>query len=201
MSSEYSSAGEDEAESDPLAAQRQSEWMATLNSVEPDQRSGKGGWAEGVSEKVLEVRTPTWRSARLDELYRRLDHISSAQAALRATPASQQALVPSKAGSNPRLGHVAPSHKRFTLPPRLMRRGHGPRDTGEDWMWATGKAGVWPVQEEEQQAERDEREAREAVAAAVESVQAGRDEPLVGQDGLDPSVDALVEGWTEGGGV
>lgn len=193
MSSEHSSAGEDEDGNDPLTPQRQAEWMNTLNAVEPDNRSGKRGWADGVSEKVLEVRTPTWRSARLDDMYRQLDNISSAQAALRATPASRQAA--NKADSNPRLGHVAPSHKRFTLPRRLMRLGHRPRDVGEHWMWATGEAGVWPEREaaEEDAAARVARETREAVAAAVDAVQSEQ----MGRP-LDPTVDALVEGWTEG---
>jgi hypothetical protein len=217
MSSEYSSAGEDDPEEAPdgsdgetLAEQRRSQWLDVLRAQTPDMRSGKGGWADGVSEKVLEVRTPTWRSARLASIYSRLDTISAGQAALRATPASQQTSKPSL-----KLGHVAPSHRRFTMPLALMRRGRQPRDSGSSWMWASGHAGVWPPSTAPVAVSAHE------VAQAVEAVEAvnakqriqahlagtvtdaGNGASSVAslasaiEDDIDPSVDALVEGWTE----
>ncbi|WOO84296.1 uncharacterized protein LOC62_06G007816 [Vanrija pseudolonga] len=243
MSSEHSSAGEDDADADEgdndgadltleavsvnmgarRRAQRLELFSSQARSQDPDNRPvGKGGWAEGVSEKVLEVRTPTWRSARLDELYRRLDNISAAQAAARATPASQSAATsPGTKASQPnlRLGHVAPSHKRFTMPAGLMRAGRAPRDTGEGWMWASGQVGVWPEPEVAELAEEDmvvDVDSVQAVVQAVEATEAraraaaeqGVDVDAVdgvgvdgvgvdGVDGVDASVDALVEGWTE----
>ncbi|TXT03802.1 hypothetical protein VHUM_04366 [Vanrija humicola] len=190
MSSEYSSAGEDDAEADEGVNDGTNLTLESMaaRSQDPESRpAGKGGWANGVSEKVLEVRTPTWRSARLDELYRRLDNISAAQAAARATPASQSTAQPGTKAAQPslRLGHVAPSHKRFTMPAGLMRPGHAPRNTGEAWMWASGQLGVWPEPE--------------AVLAddMVDDVDSGGVEGVDGVDGVDASVDALVEGWTE----
>ncbi|KAL1406745.1 hypothetical protein Q8F55_006149 [Vanrija albida] len=235
MSSEYSSAGEDEGDVDEgdndvtlesvslgaaprRRAQRLELFRSQAQTQDPAETrpAGKGGWAEGVSEKVLEVRTPTWRSARLDELYRRLDNISAAQAAARATPASQSATGDAKtAQPNLRLGHVAPSHRRFTMPAGLMRAGRAPRDTGEGWMWASGQAGIWPepeggvelgadmvvdvdvdadvvdsVQAVVQAVEATEARARAAAEAAERGVE-------VDVDGVDATVDALVEGWTE----
>lgn len=192
MSSEYSSPGEDADDEDGLDGQRKGYWMEMLQARSPEggsSKSGKGGWAEGVSEKVLEVRSPTWRSDRLDQIYRRLDTISAAQAAMRATPASQQAAA-GKGGAGTRLGHVAPSHQRFTLPNELARRGHAPRDPGEPWMWASGQVGMWPGSGMDDYNGR----ARDAVAAAAQAVQRS------GSSGeaLDPSgVEALVEGWTD----
>ncbi|BEJ14417.1 hypothetical protein CspHIS471_0401840 [Cutaneotrichosporon sp. HIS471] len=191
MSSEYSSPGEDAEDEDGLEAQRKGYWMEMLQTRSPDginSKGGKGGWAEGVSEKVLEVRSPTWRSGRLDQIYRRLDTLSAAQAAMRATPAAQQA-ASSKTGSGTRLGHVAPSHQRFAMPSELARRGHAPRDLGEPWMWASGQVGLWP----EPGMDDFNGRARDAVAAAVEAAQRG-----VSGEGMDPnSVEALVEGWTD----
>lgn len=237
MSSEHSSAGEDDVEPDEaeqhdgtdltleavsvnLGARRRAQrlelFASQARTQDTDTRpAGKGGWAEGVSEKVLEVRTPTWRSARLDELYRRLDTISAAQAAARATPASQSATTsPGTKASQPnlRLGHVAPSHKRFTMPAGLMRAGRAPRDTGESWMWASGQAGVWPEPEAVDEEMVVDVDSVQAVVQAVEATEAraraaaeqGVDVDAVdgvvevdGVDGVDASVDALVEGWTE----
>lgn len=192
MSSEYSSAGEDEDEDEYLSEHRRAHWFEMLQSRSHDDstgKSGKGGWAEGVSEKVLEVRTPTWRSPRLDQIYRRLDTISAGQAALRATPAAQQA-ASGKAGTGTRLGHVAPSHQRFTLPPELMRRGHAPRDPGEAWMWASGNVGVWREGSAPDQQ-------YDAVAANMQNARGGSGGSVVSGGSFDPSsVEALVEGWT-----
>jgi len=243
MSSEYSSAGEDDPEEvsrvnddeTSLADQRRLHWLNVLRSQTPEPKSGKGGWADGVSEKVLEVRKPTWRSARLEDVYQRLDNISAAQAALRATPASQP---PSSDGSPApvkpamRLGHVAPSHRRFTMPPPLMRRGRTPKDTGEAWMWASGQAGVWPASEREVVQAVDAVKAAAVEAAANAASEGGETDSVEGavnvagvnvdgvhvggavdlnvhdavnlasvvesmEEDLDPSVDALVEGWTD----
>ncbi|CAK9787272.1 hypothetical protein CC85DRAFT_284377 [Cutaneotrichosporon oleaginosum] len=186
MSSEYSSPGEEMDDEDGLDGQRKGYWMEMLQARSPEgasNRSGKGGWAEGVSEKVLEVRSPTWRSDRLAQIYRRLDTISSAQAAMRATPAALQSST-GKAGTGTRLGHVAPSHQRFTMPSELKRRGHAPRDPGEPWMWASGQVGHWPEHGKDGYNGRT----HDAMSAAVRAVQRG--------DGMDPnSVEAIVEGW------
>lgn len=217
MSSEYSSAGEDEGDESvviglpALRDQRRAHWLDVLGSQPHEAaKPGKGGWAEGVTEKVLEVRTPTWRSAQLDETYRRLDTISAAQAALRATPASQQATAAqsNKPAGSLRLGHVAPSHKRFTMPPPIMRRGHLPRDTGDAWMWASGSVGVWPDSLDQIVDGMDASAAMggmdmDAVAnggaSGLRGVVDGMDVGVVDDEGMmDPtSVDALVEGWTE----
>lgn len=203
MSSEYSSAGEDADDDDELGEHRRAHWFEMLQSRSPGDtsgKSGKGGWAEGVSEKVLEVRTPTWRSPRLDQIYRRLDTISAAQAAMRATPAAQQA-ASGKAGTGTRLGHVAPSHQRFTLPPELMRRGRAPRDPGEPWMWVSGEVGVWregSAQSQQHYGLVDDGSgpAREVMAAAVQAAQARGSG--ASSEVIDPnSVEALVEGWTD----
>lgn len=188
MSSEYSSAGEDD---EPLSAteRRRTHWIDMLRSQTSEARPGKGGWAEGQAEKVLEVRTPTWRSSRLDDLYRRLDSISAQQAALRATPAAQQAASSPGSKANLRLGHVAPSHKRFTLPPHLQRTGHLPRDTGEPWMWASGEVGVWPDPQQQGHVQGIQQTQGNVFPGSVQDV----DEAGMG----DASVDALVEGWTE----
>lgn len=86
MSSEYSSAGEDsdadgdvadngEAAGNPGVGSgagrqakvdlRRRQWVEVLalraGEVREDGDAGKG-WAEGLGEKVLEVRTPRWRS-------------------------------------------------------------------------------------------------------------------------------------------
>ncbi|WVF69079.1 hypothetical protein IAT40_003853 [Kwoniella sp. CBS 6097] len=153
--------------------------------------SGKGGWAVGISEKVLEVRTPKWRSETLNEIYRRLDAYANEQADSRATGGSSSshnaatnigianrptpanylaslsaANASASANANslvdgqtafsavaststtptptPKPGHVAPSHRRFVMPPHLMREGKAPRNLGEGWMWASGQVGVWP---------------------------------------------------------
>ncbi|WVQ96579.1 hypothetical protein IAU59_003684 [Kwoniella sp. CBS 9459] len=50
----------------------------------------------------------------------------------------------------PKPGHVAPSHRRFVMPPELMRDGKAPRNLGEWWMWASGQVGVWPERERQQ---------------------------------------------------
>lgn len=191
MSSEYSSAGEDDRdETEALADLRRSHWTEVVRSQTPDSsKAGKGGWADGVSEKVLEVRTPTWRSSRLDEIYRRLDTISSAQAAMRAMPASQQG-APTRTAST-KLGHVAPSHRRFTLPREYMRKGRIPKNTGDAWMWASGEVGVWP--------DTPPLDAGEEGIGLEEVNAAGDPDNLAGvvSEGMDDSVDALVEGWTE----
>jgi hypothetical protein len=73
MSSEYSSPGEDSDEEDTAGkAKRAEKWgeMMTVQAAHALNRAsnseekgkGKGGWADGVQEKVLEVRTPRWRS-------------------------------------------------------------------------------------------------------------------------------------------
>lgn len=195
MSSEYSSAGEDEG--DELAASRRNQWLEVLRSHSPEpQKPGKGGWAEGVDQKVLEVRTPTWRSQRLNELYQRLDMISAAQAAMRAQPASHQ---PTSPGSKPplRLGHVAPSHKRFTMPSSLMRRGHLPRDLGEGWMWASGVAGVWPERRSDNFGQHNQNATPNSSApASSNGIRNMVNVPALEEE-LDASVDALVQGWTE----
>lgn len=196
MSSEYSSAGEDEG--DEQSASRRGHWLDVLRSHSPEpQKPGKGGWAEGVDQKVLEVRTPTWRSQRLNELYQRLDMISAAQAAMRAQPASHQ---PTSPGSKPplRLGHVAPSHKRFTMPSSLMRRGHLPRDLGEGWMWASGVAGVWPERGRSGEFNQSNHTSNtnDAAPASSNGMRNMVNVPELEEE-LDASVDALVQGWTE----
>ncbi|KAK8864124.1 hypothetical protein IAR55_001370 [Kwoniella newhampshirensis] len=185
MSSEYSSAGEDEDESSDAgrsctrnggtdqdeqtterAVRRRQKWEEVIRIKEEEEVSldgnvnmgGKGGWAVGVSEKILEVRTPRWRSEQLNEIYRRLDAHANLQADTRAN-SSRLSINPSSSSHPtgilsssssitstpvPRAGHVAPSHRRFTQEPGLMRKGKKPRDAGEAWMWASGTVGVWP---------------------------------------------------------
>ncbi|WVR06697.1 hypothetical protein IAU60_003729 [Kwoniella sp. DSM 27419] len=169
MSSEYSSANElDDAEelaeesagAPVIASGRRQRWEAMLLAKAEEDRAeeaavasgSKGGWAVGMSEKVLEVRTPRWRSEALDNIYRRLDAHAEIQASTRASGAgSNRPLEPSGADATllttntTRPGHVAPSHRRFTLAPQLMRKGKTPRDLGEGWMWASGTPGVWPA--------------------------------------------------------
>ena len=61
MSSEYSSAGEESGEE--LGQARRVRWATTINAKASEETEvKKGGWADGVAEKVLEVRTPRWRS-------------------------------------------------------------------------------------------------------------------------------------------
>ena len=76
-------------------------------------------------------------SEQLNNLYRQLDAISSQQSSARANPSD-----PERCTSRP--GHVAPSHRRFTMPPALMRDGKKSKRTGEGWMWASGEVGSWP---------------------------------------------------------
>lgn len=117
---------------------------------------------------------------KLNDLYSQLDAISASQSQARAAPKStsakpsapaSDALASSHSAStststNIKLGHVAPSHHRFTLAPDLRRRGTLPKTlgnstgrkrkegepaetdlsvgAGKEWMWATGKVGEWP---------------------------------------------------------
>ncbi|WWD18852.1 hypothetical protein CI109_103307 [Kwoniella shandongensis] len=179
MSSEYSSAGEDDdedkdgneegagAEQDgqlgERVSRRRQKWEEMVRTKEEDELTqsqahahmgGKGGWAVGISEKVLEVRTPRWRSEQLNDIYRRLDAHANFQAETRANssrihtssnPTVANATLSSSSSTPiPRAGHVAPSHRRFTQEQALMRKGRKPRDRGEEWMWASGMVGVWP---------------------------------------------------------
>ncbi|KAK4689051.1 hypothetical protein P7C73_g1055, partial [Tremellales sp. Uapishka_1] len=146
LSSEYSSAGEDSTSDSDKRYRRRERWteMVGLLSLEPEDEAkakGKGGWADGVGEKVLEVRKPRWRSEQLNDIYNRLDEISSKQSINRST--KNRDLHHPTTVTNTRPGHVAPSHKRFTMPQGLMRRGRVPKSLGEDWMWASGQVGVW----------------------------------------------------------
>ncbi|RXK34848.1 hypothetical protein M231_07894 [Tremella mesenterica] len=152
MSSEYSSAGEDSEPTSstyPSEIRQMGEGSSNGSMIKREVRAGKwrdelliaaqetgskAGWAEGQGEKVLEVRTPIWRSEQLNNLYARLDIISSQQATARTQ--SNTLLT--------RPGHVAPSHRRFVLPPDVRRKGKMPRQVGEAWMWASGQTGVWP---------------------------------------------------------
>ncbi|OCF35064.1 hypothetical protein I316_03104 [Kwoniella heveanensis BCC8398] len=179
MSSEYSSSGEeDDVDNGEILIERKSQWADMRNKQESESSmqvkenvGGKGGWAVGVSEKVLEVRTPRWRSEALNDIYRRLDAYANEQADTRATGGSSASASsayalsshPGTAGTTdesghadtiassastatplPKPGHVAPSHRRFVMPPHLMREGKAPRNLGEGWMWASGEVGVWP---------------------------------------------------------
>ena len=81
MSSEYSSPGED---SDPedleTSSSRHEHWAQalerhvianqSLDREEGGLGNGKRGWAVGVHEKVLEVRTPRWRSDEVSPGYK-----------------------------------------------------------------------------------------------------------------------------------
>ena len=70
MSSEYSSAGEDSLGDEDAAAERKETWNAMLAARNEQSGEGsKGGWAEGLAEKVLEVRTPRWRSIAVSMVY------------------------------------------------------------------------------------------------------------------------------------
>ncbi|KAL7422091.1 hypothetical protein Q5752_002734 [Cryptotrichosporon argae] len=160
MSSEYSSSGEDSDA--PAAAERAlplpgvsrqaarhaqwAEMRATVPDVKPT-GSGKGGWADGQAAKTLEVRTPTWRSPALNDLYRRLDRVAADQVAMRTAPSEGGGGGAGAGDARPagqKAGHVAPSHRRFVMPRGYMRRGKRPRKEGEAWMWATGEVGKWP---------------------------------------------------------
>ncbi|WVW85164.1 hypothetical protein I302_107202 [Kwoniella bestiolae CBS 10118] len=161
MSSEYSSSGEDtEGELENILNKRKGLWDdMRRKQVDDDQPttngngSGKNGWVVGLSEKVLEVRTPRWRSESLNEIYNKLDahaaQISDTRSTSKSTstPRTQTPLDSSTSSPSPitiRAGHVAPSHRRFTMSPGIMRKGNIPRDLGEGWMWASGMGGVWP---------------------------------------------------------
>nr|ODN89333.1 hypothetical protein L204_06271 [Cryptococcus depauperatus CBS 7855] len=146
MSSEYSSAGEDEPESSPdIVYTQKRKWKEMYDELTKELAdSNKSGWAAGLSAKVLEVRKPRWRSQQLNDIYTRLDVYADALANTRSTGTYGISL--SSTTIAPRAGHVAPSHKRFILPPEIARRGKAPRDLGEGWMWASGVAGVWPTE-------------------------------------------------------
>ncbi len=45
-----------------MAVVRKERWETMLSARKDESGGGKGGWAEGLAEKVLEVRTPRWRS-------------------------------------------------------------------------------------------------------------------------------------------
>ncbi|WVQ84273.1 hypothetical protein IAT38_006425 [Cryptococcus sp. DSM 104549] len=144
MSSEYSSAGEDEPEADlpGLAYQQKESWREMVEEAQAAGPLNEGkGWGPSVVPKVLEVRRPRWRSQQLNEIYARLDAHADAIADSRANGH----LNASSSSSTTRAGHVAPSHARFYLPAELARKGKAPRDMGEPWMWASGVTGVWPV--------------------------------------------------------
>ncbi|ORY31777.1 hypothetical protein BCR39DRAFT_525329 [Naematelia encephala] len=150
MSSEYSSAGEDSDDADKNVREvRRAKWAEMLSSRNKEDEvgregRGKAGWAEGLGEKVLEVRRARWRSDELNSIYAQLDTITSSAAAQRSVPAALA--LPSSSGLDltPRSGHVAPSHTRFIMPLEAMRKGRAPRgDQGEGWMWASGEVGVW----------------------------------------------------------
>ncbi|GFZ50458.1 hypothetical protein JCM24511_08215 [Saitozyma sp. JCM 24511] len=188
MSSEYSSAGEDsdadgdvadngEAAGNPGVGSgagrqakvdlRRRQWVEVLalraGEVREDGDAGKG-WAEGLGEKVLEVRTPRWRSDELNTLYARLDAITTAASQARSNPLHPKDSKGSPGlshshvdsggtasgtqfhtqGNTTRAGHVAPSHNRFKMPGGMVRRGRRPREGGEAWMWRSGVVGVWP---------------------------------------------------------
>ena len=89
----------------------------------------------------------------LNELYNQLDSISSQYSSSRSNHSNAD-LTPN---STLRMGHVAPSHRRFAMPKTLQRKGREPRDGGEGWMWASGQVGSWPdLQEMEHTGIRDE---------------------------------------------
>ena len=103
----------------------------------------------------------------LNDYYAHLDSLADMHAQKRNTPRSQ-----SRSSTATKAGHVAPSHRRFKLPLDIRRRGTGPRTLagtgkgrkrrkviddennvavedqdgghGEDWMWSSGRVGVWP---------------------------------------------------------
>lgn len=220
MSSEHSSPGSDSSDDDGVwhtekVKRRAEQWSSSLigssyhASSATESRLGKAdtatcarhdgepwpktyGWASGLAPKVLEVRTPIWRSVQvrrllpharvdllmfqLNETYSRLDSISSSLSESRNAPKSAtprpESLLDGQHSASVKLGHVAPSHDRFTLPPDLRRRGKLPRsvvgtpskkrrratgqaveqivnterETGsQDWMWASGTVGTWPT--------------------------------------------------------
>jgi len=79
----------------------------------------------------------------------------------RNTPRSQ----PRPTSTTIKAGHVAPSHRRFTLPFEIRRRGikrsgkgkkrkinegdEGDAEgEGEGWMWASDKVKIWPSRSE-----------------------------------------------------
>ncbi|WWC63031.1 uncharacterized protein I303_105630 [Kwoniella dejecticola CBS 10117] len=148
MSSEYSSEGDNsEGETEEGLLRRKEQWdVMRTKQAEEEQPviNGKGGWAVGISEKILEVRTPRWRSEALNEIYRRLDAHATQFSDTRASGSSRSLVTKPNDAPNVRPGHVAPSHRRFTMPPGTMRKGGTPRDLGEGWMWASGMGGVWP---------------------------------------------------------
>ena len=72
----------------------------------------------------------------LNDIYNRLDGIAANWASVRS----------SGPGKGAKAGHVAPSHRRFTLATEIARKGKVPRHQGDAWMWATGHVGLWPGQ-------------------------------------------------------
>ena len=85
MSSEYSSPGED-SDGDELGCglARRGRWDEMLGSRLEGEGEGKGGWAVGLGEKVLEVRTPRWRSAAVSH-----SHLSMQEFSLMSKSAEQ----------------------------------------------------------------------------------------------------------------
>lgn len=82
----------------------------------------------------------------MNNIYARLDAIAALQSSARSNPATSGG---DKAFST-RPGHVAPSHRRFTLPNEIKRRGKSPKADGEGWMWSTGTPGIWPTRGSEE---------------------------------------------------
>ncbi|WWC71157.1 uncharacterized protein I206_105110 [Kwoniella pini CBS 10737] len=150
MSSEYSSSGENtDGETEEGLYKRKEQWNEMRKKQFEEDKpvvNGKGGWAVGISEKVLEVRTPRWRSETLNDIYRRLDAHATQFSDTRASGSSKTTPHLHKGSDAPNIrpGHVAPSHRRFTMEIGTMRKGGTPRDLGEGWMWASGMGGVWP---------------------------------------------------------
>jgi hypothetical protein len=75
QSSEYSSSGGDSTDDEMVLSGRRDKWAEMRRQLDvagegvgddsgsrAGARKGKGGWAVGVSEKILEVRTGRWRS-------------------------------------------------------------------------------------------------------------------------------------------
>ncbi|WRT66781.1 uncharacterized protein IL334_003744 [Kwoniella shivajii] len=178
MSSEYSSAGEEtDPDTEVASTLRKEKWEAMLKKQAEDDHhvpNGKGGWAVGISEKVLEVRTPRWRSEELNDIYRRLDAHANQFSDTRASGSMAKSKSISILGESSsgqitvRPGHVAPSHRRFTMSPGFMRKGGLPRDLGEGWMWASGVGGIWAE------------DAAHWIGAASAEQEGDRDDPVQG---------------------
>lgn len=161
MSSECSSPGEDsdpeemDEETKLARSHRWAQQIAIKAAQAPADKVEGKEWGQAQGEKVLEIRTPRWRSQavssegllldmmihanyQLSDIYAKLDEIAVENSKARAGPSRKASTL------TPKSGHIAPTHSRFTMYGTLARKGRKPKADGESWMWKSGEVGVWP---------------------------------------------------------